>query len=435
MAINALIAGGVAPVKTTSIADREAKRAMTDGQLRMNSLNDDVLRENAYKVQQRNALNEAYAAENAQPGSGAAVLAARGQGSAIPEMNKTRTAQETAELTNKTNSTKLYVDRMRAANDELRFVKDVTGLEAWAAKMQSDPVIAQNSNPQATAAFMQQVQAAKQNPALFQQLFQQVALGADEFTKRTTQTLEQSEADKLQREQIASGDARAKGQLGLGYAQLAQQKEENERRARADALKNTGSGVSEAQSEYDKTLAREQAKLKVKQQGAEDLRKGNATGMLNLIDEIETPDERYGGKAAIDAATGSGIGALVDKGLRAFGASTDGSKAATQLAVIGNRLTLLGDKPAGAISNYEMGILSQAAGQLQDPSVPNEDKKAALSTVKNIMRDIEARGGAQVADPYRGRAKPTGAPAKPASTPAAPAGGSDEDLLRKYGGL
>lgn len=403
MSINALIAGGITPVATTSIADREAKRAMTDGQLRMNALNDDKLRENAYAIQQRNALNEGWAAENAQPGSGAARLAALGQASAIPAMNKARTEQETAELTNKSTATKLYTDNMAVNYDKLRLVNSPEALDAWVEGMATDPVIGPRTPPERIAAFRAEIAAAKQDPARFADLMQRLRLTGKEYINQTTQTLEQAEADKLQREQIVSGDARSKAQLGLGYAQLAAQKER-------DAIKATGGGVSEAQSEYDKTLAREQAKLKVKQQGAEDLRKGNATGMLNLIDEIETPDEKYGGKAAIDVATGSGIGSLVDKALRAFGGTTDSAKAAAQLAVVGNRLTLLGDKPAGAISNYEMGILSQAAGRLQDSGVPGEEKKAALDTVKKIMRAIESRSGAQVPDPYRGRVKPASAP-------------------------
>lgn len=424
MAINALIAGGIAPVQTTSIADREAKRAMTDGQLRMNALNDDKLRENAYAIQQRNALNEAYAAENAQPGSGAAVLAARGQASAIPEMNKTRTAQETAELTNKTASTKLYVDRMKAANDELRFVTDVTGLEAWAAKMQSDPVIAQNSNPQATAAFMREIQAAKQNPALFQKLFQQVALGADEFTKRTTQTLDQVEADKFQREQLASGDARAKEQLGLGYAQLAAQKEENERRARGESKPPSGyrylpDGSMEAVP-GGPADTKAQIKSAERIKGASDV-EGIVAGLRDAYDRLQEGN----GITNTDQSALSNVGAAIS------------SSALGQ--TVGKAL---GTKNQSARNDISMGrpallaAIMKATGMSSKQLDSNAELKLWLATATDPNLDVGANRRAldNIVERYVTPNASTSTPAAPAA-PAAPASGSDEDLLRKYGGL
>lgn len=399
MAINALIAGGITPVQTTSIADREAKRAMTDGQLRMNALNDDKLRENAYAIQQRNALNEGWAAENAQPGSGAARLAALGQASAIPAMNKTRTEQETAELTNRSTATKLYTDNMAVNYDKLRLVNSPEALDAWVEGMATDPVIGPRTPPERIAAFRAEIAAAKQDPARFADLMQRLRLTGKEYIAQTTQTFEQSEADKLQREQIASGDGRAKGQLGLGYAQLAAQKEESERRAR-EAGGNPD--VTPEQEAYNEGLKAEAKKLGAAQAAAKvklPSALSNAELVLSTIDEligdanVNTNGEIVVPKGGRKPADGfeSYVGATLLPGMSRFdGTSEAGFKSRLEQIMGGSFLeaydTLRG---GGHITNIEGAKATAARNRMSAAISEVEFIKAAREYAAIVRKGME----------------------------------------------
>lgn len=89
----------------------------------------------------------------------------------------------------------------------------------------------------------------------------------------------------------------------------------------------------------------------------------------------------------LGTATGSYLGAGVDQGARLFGVSTPGAQAASQLKVLEGSLISKMPKMSGPQSDKDVLLYKQMAGQIGDPTIPEEQKRAALSTI----RDINAR--------------------------------------------
>lgn len=86
----------------------------------------------------------------------------------------------------------------------------------------------------------------------------------------------------------------------------------------------------------------------------------------------------------IDKSTGSGAGALTDKTAAFFGKSTAGAEAADRLKIIGGTLTLKVPRMEGPQSNLDQELYREVSGQLGDPTIPPERKKAALKTLRDL---------------------------------------------------
>lgn len=87
----------------------------------------------------------------------------------------------------------------------------------------------------------------------------------------------------------------------------------------------------------------------------------------------------------IDKSTHSGVGALVDIGAGAFGASTPGAIAADQLKVLGGALVSKMPKMSGPQSDKDVQLYKEMAGRIGDPTVPAERKKAAMQTIMELQ--------------------------------------------------
>jgi len=87
----------------------------------------------------------------------------------------------------------------------------------------------------------------------------------------------------------------------------------------------------------------------------------------------------------IGKATGSGIGSAVDSTAAFFGKSTQGAQAAAQLKALEGDLVAKMPKMSGPQSDKDVLLYRQMAGQIGDPSVPQETKKAALRTIKEMQ--------------------------------------------------
>jgi hypothetical protein len=108
----------------------------------------------------------------------------------------------------------------------------------------------------------------------------------------------------------------------------------------------------------------------------------------------------------IDIATGSYGGALIDQGFRVFGSATEGSKAAAQLKALEGDLIFKMPKMSGPQSDRDVALYKQMAANIGDPTVPAEEKKAALATLKEIQQR------------YAGIAPPSATPpVRPGPTP------------------
>jgi hypothetical protein len=87
----------------------------------------------------------------------------------------------------------------------------------------------------------------------------------------------------------------------------------------------------------------------------------------------------------IDLATGSGPGAASDKVAGFFGFAPDGAQATAQLQILQAGLMLNQPRMEGPQSDADVKLYQQAAGQLGDPTVPRDIKKAAVKTIRTLQ--------------------------------------------------
>lgn len=97
----------------------------------------------------------------------------------------------------------------------------------------------------------------------------------------------------------------------------------------------------------------------------------------------------------IDLATGSLIGKKADQVASVFGKSLSGAEAIAQLKILQTNLVLSMPRMEGPQSNFDAQLYVEAAGSLGDPTVPREQKKAALTTIRQLQKKYEERAGVQ----------------------------------------
>jgi hypothetical protein len=89
----------------------------------------------------------------------------------------------------------------------------------------------------------------------------------------------------------------------------------------------------------------------------------------------------------IDKSTGSGAGRLVDLGAAFFGTSTKGAEAIGSLKPIADLVLKMVPRFEGPQSDKDTTSYKEAAGQLADPTLPTETRKAAGKTVLRLMKE------------------------------------------------
>lgn len=88
----------------------------------------------------------------------------------------------------------------------------------------------------------------------------------------------------------------------------------------------------------------------------------------------------------IDQSTGSGAGRLVDVGAGFFGQATPGAIAAGKLAPIADMVLKMVPRFEGPQSDKDTKSYKEAAGQLADPTLPNEIRKQAALQIVRLMK-------------------------------------------------
>jgi len=122
---------------------------------------------------------------------------------------------------------------------------------------------------------------------------------------------------------------------------------------------------------------------------AEQKKQMSADNMLKLV------SKPYDGKTIeqwIDSATGSGIGAGVDKLIAASGQALPGSIANEKLKTLQGWLVSNVPRMEGPQSDFDVQNYKQMASNISDPSVPAEIKKASFATMKEIMSRYDENG-------------------------------------------
>lgn len=103
------------------------------------------------------------------------------------------------------------------------------------------------------------------------------------------------------------------------------------------------------------------------------------TGMLDIAEPL------------IDVATGSTAGAAYDTVAKFFGQAPDGAQAIASLQVLQAGLMTNMPRMEGPQSDRDVDLYRQAAGQIGDPMVPREIKKAAIRTIREIQQKYADR--------------------------------------------
>lgn len=88
----------------------------------------------------------------------------------------------------------------------------------------------------------------------------------------------------------------------------------------------------------------------------------------------------------IDQSTGSGAGALLDTAAGFFGHATEGSIAASAMAPVYDLVLKMVPRFEGPQSDKDTQSYRDAAGNLANPAMPNEKKKAAAAEILKIMK-------------------------------------------------
>ena len=133
-----------------------------------------------------------------------------------------------------------------------------------------------------------------------------------------------------------------------------------------DLLK-TEKGAGKPSGEFEKTRS-----------GREETKRNLTEALTNLKEIV-----KKGG--LIDKSTGSGFGRAVDVTAGFFGSATEGAIAAGQLAPLADQVLKLVPRFEGPQSDKDTQSYREAAGQLADPTLPNEVRKAAANTIIGLF--------------------------------------------------
>jgi hypothetical protein len=121
-------------------------------------------------------------------------------------------------------------------------------------------------------------------------------------------------------------------------------------------------------------------------QKAEQLRKD----LQSTVGELERIVKPGG---LLDVSTGSGAGALVDRAAEFVGSTTEGAQAISRLKPIADLVLKLVPRFEGPQSDADTTSYRAAAGDLANPSLPREQRKAAAQTILRLFKQRQGQFG------------------------------------------
>ena len=104
-------------------------------------------------------------------------------------------------------------------------------------------------------------------------------------------------------------------------------------------------------------------------------RSNDATAVMELTDEAAP---------LLEKAPGSYVGSALNQAGRAIGLNTDASKAQASLDVLAGSLIAKMPKMSGPQSDKDVMLYKAMAGNLNDPTLPEEAKRAAMDTLRKL---------------------------------------------------
>lgn len=120
-------------------------------------------------------------------------------------------------------------------------------------------------------------------------------------------------------------------------------------------------------------------------QAAEDKKQVKEQGSKNALEVVREARE------IIPQATGSVIGAGRDVVLGAAGLSTSKTQASAKLKALQGALMMAQPRMEGPQSNLDVALYREMAGKIGDPTIPNEDKLAALDVIERLHSKYSAQ--------------------------------------------
>lgn len=164
-----------------------------------------------------------------------------------------------------------------------------------------------------------------------------------------------------------SPDSRASN--SLGWARLAQDKAQAAKPQFHEGAWFTPPTAANPQGGMTRTPAYAPPK------GTDEYQNQASNKAIGIIDQAEK---------LLDTATGSYFGAAYDQGMRAVGKSTGGAQGAAKLKALEGSLMMAQPRMEGPQSDKDVALYRQMAGQVGDPTVPAETKRAALGVIREL---------------------------------------------------
>jgi hypothetical protein len=176
------------------------------------------------------------------------------------------------------------------------------------------------------------------------------ALGSIAGTKSAYEQQGRKNVDLAMNPRITGGETAAKLQQEMAYGPSIKEAE-----AKSGAI-GTAAGTAE---------------------GANQKKTIQAPQILDLVDRAEK---------LLPQATSGGLDTAARDVRGYFGKATEGSKADSQLNVIGAALTANVPRMEGPQSDYDVQLYSKAAGDVANSKVPLETRQAALQTIRALQQ-------------------------------------------------
>ena len=104
-------------------------------------------------------------------------------------------------------------------------------------------------------------------------------------------------------------------------------------------------------------------------------------------------------RGLIDQGTSSYLGAGIDQAARVFGKSTDGAQAGAKLKALEGALMMSQPRMEGPQSDKDVALYRQMAGQIGDPTVPADTKRAALDAIEQLHKKYTKGASTTAAKP------------------------------------
>lgn len=159
-----------------------------------------------------------------------------------------------------------------------------------------------------------------------------------------------------------------------------------------DRIQGTQTPLTTQQAEIQAVADRAAAEAEARGMGTA---RGEAQGGLEKkgIAALSTNDTLDLAIPLIDSATGSVAGAAADKLSSVFGYAPKGAQATAELKILQANLMTNMPRMEGPQSDRDVQLYREAAGQIGDPSVPRELKKAAIRTIRRLNQKYIDRAG------------------------------------------